>query len=86
MPIFNTASLVGFGAVIASLAAFTVIRDWVVTVGGDNPLISLAVGTSLLAGMTGSASGGMSIALSSWARPTWRWAWPPASRPTCCTG
>lgn len=62
-PIFNTASLVGFGAVIASLAAFASIRDWVVTVGGDNPLISLAVGTGLLAGMTGSASGGMSIAL-----------------------
>ena len=64
LPIFNTASLVGFGAVIASLTAFGVIRDWVVTVGGDNPLISLAIGTSLLAGMTGSASGGMSIALS----------------------
>jgi len=63
-PIFNTACLVGFGAVIASLGAFGVIRDWVVTVGGDNPLISLAIGTSLLAGMTGSASGGMSIALS----------------------
>jgi len=63
MPIFNTASLVGFGAVIASLAGFGMIRDWVVTVGGDNPLISLAIGTSLLAGMTGSASGGMSIAL-----------------------
>mgnify|MGYP006272168109 CR=1 FL=1 len=62
-PIFNTASLVGFGAVIASLSAFGLIRDWVVTVGGDNPLISLAAGTSLLAGMTGSASGGMSIAL-----------------------
>lgn len=62
-PIFNTASLVGFGAVIASLSAFALIRDWVVTMGGDNPLISLAVGTSLLAGMTGSASGGMSIAL-----------------------
>ncbi|MCC6000789.1 MAG: GntP family permease [Pararhodobacter sp.] len=63
-PIFYTSSLVGFGAVIASLSAFGLIRDWVVTVGGDNPLISLAVGTSLLAGMTGSASGGMSIALS----------------------
>ena len=63
-PIFNTASLVGFGAVIASLSGFALIRDWVVTVGGDNPLISLAIGTSLLAGMTGSASGGMSIALS----------------------
>ena len=64
LPIFNTASLVGFGAVIATLAGFALIRDWVVGVGGDNPLISLAIGTSLLAGMTGSASGGMSIALS----------------------
>nr|WP_283773435.1 GntP family permease [Altererythrobacter sp. KTW20L] len=63
-PIFNTASLVGFGTVIASLPAFSLIRDWVVTIGGDNPLISLAVGTNILAGMTGSASGGMSIALS----------------------
>ncbi len=64
LPIFNTASLVGFGAVIASLAAFVVIRDGVTGVGGDNPLISLAVSVNVLAGMTGSASGGMSIALS----------------------
>lgn len=32
-------------------------------IGGDNPLISLAISVNLLAGMTGSASGGMSIAL-----------------------
>ena len=64
LPIFNTASLVGFGAVIASLAAFQVIQANVVNLGGDNPLISLAVGVSLLSAMTGSASGGMSIALS----------------------
>lgn len=64
LPIFNTASLVGFGAVIASLSAFLLIRDTVVSLGGDNPLISLAIATNVLAGMTGSASGGMSIALS----------------------
>ena len=63
LPIFNTASLVGFGAVIASLSAFTLIRDSVIGIGGDNPLISLAISVNLLAGMTGSASGGMSIAL-----------------------
>ncbi len=63
LPIFNTASLVGFGSVIASLSAFTLIRDSVVGIGGDNPLISLAISVNLLAGMTGSASGGMSIAL-----------------------
>jgi len=64
VPIFNTASLVGFGAVIASLSAFLLIRDTVVGLGGDNPLISLAIAVNILAGMTGSASGGMSIALS----------------------
>ncbi|MFB9147237.1 hypothetical protein ACFFU2_12000 [Halomonas alkalicola] len=63
LPIFNTASLVGFGSVIASLAAFEAISLWVTSVGGDNPLISLAIAVNLLAGMTGSASGGMSIAL-----------------------
>ncbi|MFC7705895.1 GntP family permease [Plastorhodobacter daqingensis] len=63
MPIFNTASLVGFGAVIAALPAFGLIRDQVLTIGGANPLLSLAVATNLLAGITGSASGGMSIAL-----------------------
>ncbi|MCH4564775.1 MULTISPECIES: GntP family permease [Halomonas] len=63
LPIFNTASLVGFGSVIASLAAFDTISAWVTSAGGDNPLISLAIAVNLLAGMTGSASGGMSIAL-----------------------
>ena len=64
LPIFNTASLVGFGAVIASMTAFELIQENVVQLGGENPLISLAVGVSLLSAMTGSASGGMSIALS----------------------
>lgn len=63
LPIFNTASLVGFGAVIASLGAFVLVRDAVLDLGGDNPLISLAIAVNVLAGMTGSASGGMSIAL-----------------------
>lgn len=63
LPIFNTASLVGFGSVIASLGAFATIRDVVLGFGGGNPLISLAVAVNLLAGITGSASGGMSIAL-----------------------
>lgn len=62
LPIFNTASLVGFGAVVASLPAFAIIQSGVESLGG-NPLVSLAVSVNLLAGVTGSASGGMSIAL-----------------------
>ncbi len=63
MPIFNTASLVGFGAVVAALPAFGLIKDFVEGLGGGNPLVSLALSVNLLAGVTGSASGGMSIAL-----------------------
>ena len=62
LPIFNTASEVGYGTVIASMAAFTIIRDAVVGISA-NPLISLAVAVNVLAGITGSASGGMGIAL-----------------------
>ncbi|WP_339515607.1 GntP family permease [Pseudomonas sp. RL_15y_Pfl2_60] len=62
LPILNTAAEVGYGTVIASLAGFVVIRDLVLGVS-DNPLISEAVAVNILAGITGSASGGMSIAL-----------------------
>ncbi len=63
LPIFNTASQVGYGAVIASLAGFALIRDAVLGIAPHNPLISLSVAVNILAGVTGSASGGMSIAL-----------------------
>jgi H+/gluconate symporter-like permease len=63
LPIFNTASEVGYGATIASLPAFMVIRDAVLNISPGNPLISLAVAVNVLAGITGSASGGLSIAL-----------------------
>ncbi|MBL8260601.1 MAG: GntP family permease [Candidatus Competibacteraceae bacterium] len=63
LPIFNTASEVGYGNVIASLPAFVVVKDAVLGVS-SNPLVSEAVAVNVLAGITGSASGGMSIALS----------------------
>ena len=62
LPALSVASLVGFGAVVASLPAFTVVRDWVLGIEGG-PLVSLAIATNLLAALTGSASGGLTIAL-----------------------
>jgi H+/gluconate symporter-like permease len=62
LPVVSVASLVGFGAVIASLPAFAVVRDWVLGIEGG-PLVSLAVATNVLAALTGSASGGLTIAL-----------------------
>ncbi len=63
LPIFNTASEVGYGATIASLAGFAIIKNWVLSLSPENPLISEAVAVNILAGITGSASGGLSIAM-----------------------
>ncbi|WP_168788657.1 GntP family permease [Paraburkholderia aromaticivorans] len=57
----NTASEYGFGAVIAALPGFMVVSDALKTI--PNPLVNAAVSVGTLAGITGSASGGMSIAL-----------------------
>ncbi|CAN7265889.1 MULTISPECIES: GntP family permease [Duganella] len=57
----NTASEYGFGGVIASLPGFLMVSDALRSV--PNPLVNAAVSVSSLAGITGSASGGMSIAL-----------------------
>jgi len=64
LPIFAVASLVGFGAVVAALPAFAMVRDWVLSIAGG-PLVSLAIATNVLAALTGSASGGLTIALDS---------------------
>jgi H+/gluconate symporter-like permease len=62
LPALSVASLVGFGAVIAALPAFATVRDWVLAIEGG-PLVSMAIATNVLAGITGSASGGLTIAL-----------------------
>jgi H+/gluconate symporter-like permease len=62
LPAMTVASLVGFGAVVATLPAFAMVREWVLSIEGG-PLVSLAVATNVLAALTGSASGGMTIAL-----------------------
>ncbi len=62
LPVISVASLVGFGAVVASLPAFEMVRDWVLGIEGG-PLVGLAVATNVLSALTGSASGGLTIAL-----------------------
>jgi H+/gluconate symporter-like permease len=62
LPALTVASLVGFGAVVAALPAFAIVRDWVLGIEGG-PLVSMALATNVLAALTGSASGGLTIAL-----------------------
>ncbi|MHB2208210.1 GntP family permease [Methylobacterium sp. CM6257] len=62
LPVVTIGSLVGFGAVVAAMPAFGVVRDWMLSIGGS-PLVSLSVATNVLAALTGSATGGLTIAL-----------------------
>ena len=64
LPVLNTASLVGFGAVVAALPAFAVARDGFLAIPGG-PLVSIAVAANVMGAITGSASGGLTIALNS---------------------
>ena len=61
----NTASEYGFGAIIALLPGFALIAGALESI--PNPLINEAISVTVLAGITGSASGGMSIALAAMA-------------------
>jgi len=61
----NTASEYGFGAVIAALPGFLLVANALSSI--PNPLLNEAITVTSLAGITGSASGGMSIALAAMA-------------------
>jgi H+/gluconate symporter-like permease len=62
LAIFNTASEVGFGNVVKTLPGFRAVQEWVFGLS-RSVLVAEAVAVNVLAGITGSASGGLSIAL-----------------------
>ncbi|MDR1242004.1 MAG: GntP family permease [Deltaproteobacteria bacterium] len=63
LAIMNTASEAGYGNVISSLPGFAAVRDFLLSIDPGTPLLSEALTVNVLAGVSGSASGGMSIAL-----------------------
>jgi len=75
LAIMNTASEVGYGNVIAALPGFSQISSFLMGIKlGGTPLVSEAVSITTLSGITGSASGGLSIALDLMARDWMAWA------------
>lgn len=58
----NTCAVVGFGSVAAQVAAFDTFVDALVNIPGP-PLMGLGIAVTLICGITGSASGGLGIAL-----------------------
>ncbi len=58
----NTAAVVGFGAVAKAAPAFMLAVDWITHLPGSG-VATAAIAVSVIAAMTGSASGGQAIAL-----------------------
>jgi H+/gluconate symporter-like permease len=67
LPVVNTCADVGFGAVVGSVGGFKTISNALLSIPGS-PLISLSLATQLLCGITGSASGGLGIAMELFAK------------------
>lgn len=59
--ISNTCAVVGFGAVVQASKAFPVVIDAMMNIPGP-PYVGIAIGTTVIAGICGSASGGLGIA------------------------
>lgn len=76
LAVMNVASEVGYGNVIAALPGFKTIAASVMAMdfGGNNPLTSMAATINVLCGITGSASGGVSIALDLFGKHWLDWA------------
>lgn len=64
MPLLNFSMIVGFGTVIQKTAGFEQLTQIAISIPGP-AYVSAAISTCLLAGVTGSASGGLKIALGS---------------------
>lgn len=64
LAIMNTGSEVGYGNVIATLPGFKAISNFLMSIHiGNSPLLSEALMVNVIAGVTGSASGGLGIAM-----------------------
>lgn len=63
--VLNVASGYAFGCVVVSLGGFAVIKDFLLNLDfGGGPLFSAVLTTNVMCGITGSASSGLTIALS----------------------
>lgn len=64
LPLINTAAVIGFGGVVIQTAGFHQFAEWLLSLPVP-PLLSVFISSNLISGITGSASGGLQIFMSS---------------------
>lgn len=65
VPVVNTCAVIGFGSVVANVSGFEIITNFIMNGIPGSPYISWIISINALAGITGSASGGLGIAMES---------------------
>lgn len=60
--ILNTALIVGYGGVVQLSPAFPIVTNGLESLSGGNPFYFVAIATTVMAGICGSASGGLGVA------------------------
>jgi H+/gluconate symporter-like permease len=70
----NTASEVGYGSVISKMPGFKTVTDFMMGIDAGTPLFSEAITINVLAGITGSATGGLAISLEAMGAQYMAWA------------
>ena len=63
LPVIGTCAVVGFGSVVAAVPGFETITNAILQGVPGSPYVSWVISVNALAGVTGSASGGLGIAL-----------------------
>lgn len=64
-PVINTCAVIGFGSVVSNVPSFEIITNAIINGVPGSPYVSWIVSVKALAGITGSASGGLGIAMES---------------------
>lgn len=62
LPLMSSSAIVGYGSIIKSLAAFTLLQSIILNLS-SNPIVSEALSVNIICGITASASGGIGITL-----------------------
>lgn len=74
LAIMNTASETGYGGVVSSLPGYQTVGTFITSIDPGTPLLSEAISVNVMAGLAGSASGGMGIALEMMGKQYLEWA------------
>ena len=62
-PLVATSAVNGFGAVMKATVGYQAVINWIMSLNGSNPLLILGLTSTIISGITGSGSGGITFTM-----------------------